>query len=93
MCCLPVLHLAVVLSSILKSNAGNIFSMFRYSKFIVSLNLLGNGALRLIWDNQYSDTQAWNSGIVQIYLYYVVDWADWANWGNICDDCYFSKLK
>ena len=43
----------------------------------------GNGALRLIRDNQYSDTQAWSSGIVQIYY--------GGSWGNICDDSYFSS--
>ena len=43
----------------------------------------GNGALRLIRDNQYSDTQAWSSGIVQIYY--------GGSWGNICDDFYFSS--
>ena len=42
----------------------------------------GNGALRLIRDNQYSDTQAWSSGIVQIYYGSI--------WGNICDDSFFS---
>ena len=42
----------------------------------------GNGALRLIWDNQYSDTQAWKSGIVQIYY--------GGSWGNICNNFYFA---
>ena len=39
------------------------------------------GAIRLIRNNQYSPTQSWSSGIVQIY---------YSNtWGNICDDTYF----
>ena len=39
--------------------------------------------VRFIRDNQYSDTQAWSSGIVQIYYR--------TFWGNICDDSYFSS--
>ena len=85
------LHLAMVLSSILKTNAGK-----TYLSLGIQISLLvyicsietGNGALRLIRDNQYSDTQAWSSGIVQIY--YGVDWG-WYRWGNICDDVYFSS--
>ena len=36
------------------------------------------GAIRLIRNNQYSPTQSWSSGIVQIYF------SD--TWGNICND-------
>ena len=56
-----------------------LYLLFAYSNFIKLIET-GNGALRLIWDNQYSDTQAWSSGIVQIYY--------GGSWGNICDDFY-----
>ena len=41
----------------------------------------GRGALRLIINNRDSKTQAYNSGIVEIY--------NSSTWGNICDDTYF----
>ena len=41
----------------------------------------GRGALRLIINNVYSKTQAYNFGIVEIYYS--------STWGNICDDTYF----
>ncbi len=41
------------------------------------------GALRLVRNGQTTLSQAWNSGIVQIYYNNA--------WGNICDDGYFGS--
>ena len=47
---------------------------------------LGKGAIRLIRNGHYSTTQAYTSGIVEIY-YGNILW--FKSWGNICDDTLF----
>ena len=56
--------------------------MTEYIYIYIHETVIGRGALRLIRDKQYSTTQAWNSGIVQIY---------YGGWGNICDDSSFGS--
>ena len=49
----------------------------------ILITLIGIGALRLIRSGQYSPTQSYSSGIVEIYYL--------STWGNICDDTSFGS--
>ncbi len=52
-----------------------------YLSLNIILETVSRGALRLVRYEQPSLTQAWSSGIVQVYYN--------DNWGNICDDTSF----
>jgi hypothetical protein len=55
------------------------FQLVFFTLILHGVNCQGIGALRLVRNNVYSSTQAYTSGIVEIYYY-------GTGWGNICND-------
>ena len=60
-------------------------SLFKITCTFCSIGTISHGALRFYQNGLPTLTQAWSSGIVQIYYS--------GSWGNICDDYDFESVE